>query len=160
VGLREYEVMLILAAEADESVVSTAVDRIAKSAAAGGGEVTNIDRWGRRRFAYEINDQNEGYYVVVRFTAEPTTQVEMDRALTLADEVIRFKVMVRPEPKRSSRDKGGKVGKVRTSDSPEARAAEAAAAPTAEPGLTVEPASPARPSAADDENKEASPAPA
>jgi small subunit ribosomal protein S6 len=151
--LREYEVMLILPAEADESVVTTAVDRIAKSAAGGGGEILNIDRWGRRRFAYEIEDQNEGYYVVVRFTADPTTQVEMDRTLTLADEVIRFKIMVRPEPKRSSRDKGGKVGKVRTSDSPEARAAEAVAAPPAEPAPTVAPV-------ANDEDKETSPAPA
>jgi small subunit ribosomal protein S6 len=151
--LREYEVMLILPAEADESVVTTAVDRIAKLAAGGGGEILNIDRWGRRRFAYEIEDQNEGYYVVVRFTADPTTQVEMDRTLTLADEVIRFKIMVRPEPKRSSRDKGGKVGKVRTSDSPEARAAEAAAAPPAEPAPTVAPV-------ANDEDKETSPAPA
>jgi small subunit ribosomal protein S6 len=153
VGLREYEVMLILPAEADESVVTTAVDRIAKSAAGGGGEILNIDRWGRRRFAYEIEDQNEGYYVVVRFTADPTTQVEMDRTLTLADEVIRFKIMVRPEPKRSSRDKGGKVGKVRMSDSPEARAAEAVAAPPAEPAPTVAPV-------ANDEDKETSPAPA
>ena len=151
--MREYEVMLILPAEADESVVTTAVDRIAKSAAGGGGEILNIDRWGRRRFAYEIEDQNEGYYVVVRFTADPTTQVEMDRTLTLADEVIRFKIMVRPEPKRSSRDKGGKVGKVRMSDSPEARAAEAVAAPPAEPAPTVAPV-------ANDEDKETSPAPA
>jgi small subunit ribosomal protein S6 len=151
--------MLILPAEADESVVSTAVDRIAKSVAGSGGEVINIDRWGRRRFAYEINDQNDGYYVVVRFTSEPTTQVDLDRVLTLADEVIRFKVMVRPEPKRSHRDKGGKVGKVRTSDSPEARAAEAAAAPPAEPPPTVEPAT-ARDEERDHEDKEASPAPA
>jgi small subunit ribosomal protein S6 len=158
--LREYEVMLILPAEADESVVTTAVDRIAKSAAGGGGEVLNIDRWGRRRFSYEIDDQNEGYYVVVRFTADPTTPVEMDRMLTLADEVIRFKTMVRPEPKRSSRDKAGKVGKVRTSDSPEARAAEAAAAPAAEPAPTVTPAATQEPAVADDEDKEASPAPA
>jgi small subunit ribosomal protein S6 len=167
VGLREYEVMLILAAEADESVVSTAVDRITKTVAGSGGEVGNIDRWGRRRFAYEINDQNEGYYVVVRFTAEPTTQVDLDRVLTLADEVIRFKVMVRPEPKASSRDKGGKVGKVRMSDSPEARAAEAAAAPpaVAAPEVSAAEEAPAaeEPAAADqhdEDDKEASPAPA
>jgi small subunit ribosomal protein S6 len=157
--LREYEVMLILPAEADESVVSTAVDRITKAAADGGGEVTNIDRWGRRRFAYEINDQNEGYYVVIRFTAEPTSPIALDRVLTLADEVIRFKIMVRPEPKRSSRDKGGKVGKVRTSDSPEARAAEAAASSAPEPPAEVAPTAEAA-VADDQEDKEASPAPA
>ncbi len=88
--------MLILPAEADEKVVSTAVDRIAKAVSAGGGEGANIDRWGRRRFAYEIDHQNEGYYVVVTFTAEPTVQPELDRVLNLADEVIRHKVIALP----------------------------------------------------------------
>ena len=70
--LREYECMLILPAEADEAVVSTAVERITKVIAPDGGSRSRkLDRWGRKRFAYEIAHQNEGYYVVVRFTAEP-----------------------------------------------------------------------------------------
>ena len=89
--------MLILPAEADEALVSTAVERITKVITPSGGEVTKLDRWGRKRFAYEIERQNEGYYVVVRFTAEPASQQELDRALKLADEVIRHKVMVLPE---------------------------------------------------------------
>jgi len=101
--LREYEVMLILPAEADEQVVSTAVDRITKVVSAGGGEVANIDRWGRRRFAYEIDHANEGYYVVTTFTAEPSTQPELDRVLNLADEVIRHKVIALPAKGRHAK---------------------------------------------------------
>jgi small subunit ribosomal protein S6 len=97
VGLREYEVMLILPAEADESVVGGAVERITKILSERGGEVRNIDRWGRRRFAYPIARQSEGYYVVVRFTSEPDAISEIDRSLTLADEVVRFKVVVRED---------------------------------------------------------------
>jgi small subunit ribosomal protein S6 len=97
VGLREYEVMLILPAEADESVVGGAVERITKILSERGGEVRNIDRWGRRRFAYPIARQSEGYYVVVRFTSEPDSISEIDRSLTLADEVVRFKVVVRED---------------------------------------------------------------
>jgi small subunit ribosomal protein S6 len=97
VGLREYEVMLILPAEADESVVGGAVERITKILSERGGEVRNIDRWGRRRFAYPIARQTEGYYVVVRFTSEPDAITEIDRSLTLADEVLRFKVVVRED---------------------------------------------------------------
>jgi len=95
--LREYEVMLILPAEADESVVGGAVERITKILSERGGEVRNIDRWGRRRFAYPIARQSEGYYVVVRFTSEPDAISEIDRSLTLADEVLRFKVVVRED---------------------------------------------------------------
>jgi small subunit ribosomal protein S6 len=100
--LREYECMLILPAEADEAMVGTAVDRIAKIVTTDGGKVGNIDRWGRKRFAYDIARQHEGYYVVVRFEAEPTAQAELDRALKLADEVIRHKVVVMPNKTKAT----------------------------------------------------------
>ena len=87
--------MLILPAEADESAVSGAVERITKILSERGGEVKNIDRWGRRRFAFPILKQSEGYYVVVLFAADPNAIAEIDRALTLADEVVRFKVVLR-----------------------------------------------------------------
>jgi small subunit ribosomal protein S6 len=101
--LREYEVMLILPAEADEKVVSTAVDRITKVVSADGGEVSDIDRWGRRRFAFEIDHANEGYYAVISFSAEPASQAELDRVLNLADEVIRHKVIALPTKGRHAK---------------------------------------------------------
>ena len=94
--------MLILPAEADEALVGTAVERIAKIVSAGGGAVGQLERWGRRRFAFEIDRKTEGYYVVVRFTAEPSAQPELDRVLKLADEVIRHKVMVLPEKAKTA----------------------------------------------------------
>jgi small subunit ribosomal protein S6 len=95
--------MFIVPAEADESVVATAVDRITKVVGATGGEVSNIDRWGRRRFAFEVDRQTEGYYVVANFTAEPEAQIELERVLNLADEVLRFKVLVLPQKRENSR---------------------------------------------------------
>jgi small subunit ribosomal protein S6 len=89
--------MLILPPEADESVVSGALDRITRVVAEGGGEVGTVDRWGRRRLAFEVERQTEGYYVVVEFTADPVAITELERTLHLADEVLRFKVVVRGE---------------------------------------------------------------
>jgi small subunit ribosomal protein S6 len=89
--------MLILPPEADESVVSGALDRITRVVSEGGGAVGNVDRWGRRRLAFEVERQNEGYYVVVEFTADPSAITELERTLHLADEVLRFKVVVRGE---------------------------------------------------------------
>ena len=89
--------MLILPPEADESVVSGALDRITNVVGEPGGEVGNVDRWGRRRLAYRIERQSEGYYVVVQFTSEPDVLSELDRSLHLADEVVRFKIVVRDE---------------------------------------------------------------
>ena len=94
--MRKYEVLLILPPDADEQVVVRVADRISQTLAQrGGGQVDRIDRWGRRRLAYEIAHQSEGYYVLIEFTAEPTALVELDRVLHLADDVIRHKVGVR-----------------------------------------------------------------
>lgn len=139
--MREYEVMLILPAEADEKVVSTAIDRITKVVSADGGEVSNIDRWGRRRFAFEIDHQNEGYYVVATFTADPAVQPELDRVLNLADEVIRHKVIALPAKGRHAKRAEAR------GEQPRSTSSEAAA-----PAVTTE--------ASDEAESEASPAPA
>jgi small subunit ribosomal protein S6 len=87
--------MFIVPPEADESVVGGVIDRITKIVSQAGGDVGKVDRWGRRRLAYEIARQSEGYYVVVAFTAEPSVIAELERSLHLADEVLRFKVVQR-----------------------------------------------------------------
>jgi small subunit ribosomal protein S6 len=89
--------MFILPAEADEAVVSGALDRITRIVSEVGGAIGKVDRWGRKRLAFEIDRQTEGYYVVAEFTAEPTVITELDRTLHLADEVLRFKIIVRGE---------------------------------------------------------------
>jgi small subunit ribosomal protein S6 len=93
--LRNYEILMILPPDADEQVVSRVVDRITQNVTAGGGKVDRIDRWGRKRLAYEIARQQEGYYLLVDATAEPAAIKEMDRVLSLADEVLRFKTTVK-----------------------------------------------------------------
>jgi small subunit ribosomal protein S6 len=99
--MRKYEIMLILPAEADDAVVAQATDRIAQVIKESGGEVLSVNQWGRRRLAYDINRQSEGFYVVAEFTADPDAIKELDRVLSLADEVIRFKIVVR-EPEKAA----------------------------------------------------------
>ena len=93
--MREYEVMLILPPDAEDAAVDGVVERITGTIAKSGGEVAQVDKWGRRRLAYEIAHHTEGYYVVARFTADPAAIPELDRVLSLADEVVRFKVVLR-----------------------------------------------------------------
>ena len=93
--MREYEIMLILPPDAEDPAVDGVVERISGILSERGGEVSKVDKWGRRRLAYEIARQTEGYYVIVTFTAEPDAVLELDRVLSLADEVIRFKVVLR-----------------------------------------------------------------
>jgi small subunit ribosomal protein S6 len=123
--------MLILPPEADEAVVGTATDRIQKVVAKHSGQVMGVDRWGRRRLAYEIDRRTEGYYIVVTFGAEPAAQGELDRTLHLADEVLRFKTTILP-----------RQGEKREKDRSARQKAEAAPQPEASPaavgGATVQ----------------------
>jgi small subunit ribosomal protein S6 len=94
--MRRYEVMLILDPSLEDKDAKAAVDRHLTTVSSRGGEIKNVDHWGKRRFAYEIRHINEGYYTVVEIDAEPDAVDELARVLGLADEVIRHKV-VRPE---------------------------------------------------------------
>ena len=87
--------MLILPPDAEDPAVGAVVDRIGKIVSDEGGETGKVDKWGRRRLAFEIAHHNEGFYVVVEFTADPKVVAELDRTLQLADEVLRFKIVVR-----------------------------------------------------------------
>ena len=95
--MRHYEVMVILDAGLDEDVIREVVDRATQAITSTGGTVDKVDRWGKRRFAYEVHHRSEGYYVLVEATAEPAAVNSVDRVLGLADEVIRHKVIRLPE---------------------------------------------------------------
>jgi small subunit ribosomal protein S6 len=85
--------MVILDPEADEAAVNGVADRITGILSDHEGEVFSVDRWGRRKLAFEIEKKTEGYYLVMSFSAESDALAELDRVLALADEVVRFKVV-------------------------------------------------------------------
>ncbi|ANG86573.1 MULTISPECIES: 30S ribosomal protein S6 [Microbacterium] len=85
--------MLILNPEIDERQVPVALDKFLKVITTDGGTIENIDIWGRRRLAYEIQKKNEGIYAVVNFTATSATTAELDRQLNLNEQIMRTKVL-------------------------------------------------------------------
>jgi small subunit ribosomal protein S6 len=87
--------MLIVDPRLDETAIQAAVDRYLGVVKDRGGEVVKVDTWGRRKFAFEINDLYEGFYVVADLDTDPATVNELDRQLRLADEMVRHKI-VRP----------------------------------------------------------------
>lgn len=95
--VRPYEVMVILDAGLEDDVIRSVIDRTVDLISSRGGTPGRIDRWGKRRFAYEMRHRSEGYYVVIEATAEPAVMAELDRVLFLADEVLRHKVIRLPE---------------------------------------------------------------
>jgi len=89
----QYELMVILNPEIDERQVGATLDKFLKVITTGEGTIENIDIWGRRRLAYEIQKKTEGIYAVVNFTATAETTQELDRQLNLSEQVMRTKVL-------------------------------------------------------------------
>ncbi len=85
--------MIIIDADLDEETIRANVERWLQSLEARGAERGYVDYWGKRRFAYEVKHSTEGYYVVFQARAEPAAMDELDRVLSLADEVVRHKVL-------------------------------------------------------------------
>src|SRR5262245_22948365 len=100
--MRAYELMVIIDAELDDEVIDATVKRIAEQIGQRGGTVRKEDRWGRRRFAYEINHKHEGYYVVYEFVGGSDLD-QFERALRLADETVRHKVVRLPDREAARR---------------------------------------------------------
>jgi small subunit ribosomal protein S6 len=93
--MRKYEAMVIVDASLEEGEIQKAVDRFGEVVTAAGGTVDKLDRWGNRRFAYEIAHKNEGYYFVADFTAPEDAIERLKRAIQISDEFVRGKI-VRP----------------------------------------------------------------
>jgi small subunit ribosomal protein S6 len=91
--MRAYEVMVILEPSLDERTVAPTLDKFLKVVTTDGGTVENVDVWGRRRLAYEVNKNAEGIYAVINLTAEPKTVLELDRQLGLNEAVLRTKLL-------------------------------------------------------------------
>ncbi|GEP47471.1 30S ribosomal protein S6 [Microbacterium saccharophilum] len=89
----QYELMVILDPEIDERQVGTNLDKFLKVITNEGGSIDNIDIWGRRRLAYEIQKKTEGIYAVVNFTATSEATQELDRQLKLNEQIMRTKVL-------------------------------------------------------------------
>ena len=94
--MRAYELMVILDPNLEERTVQPSLDTYLNVVRNDGGTVDNVDVWGRRRLAYEIDKNAEGIYAVVTLQAEPATVKELDRQLTLNESVLRTKV-IRPD---------------------------------------------------------------
>ncbi|MDD7401081.1 MAG: 30S ribosomal protein S6 [Eubacteriales bacterium] len=88
---RNYELLYVLNPTLGEEGLAAMDERI-QGLISANGEIKDVDVWGVRRLAYEIQDLNEGYYVVLHFTAEADFPVELERQLKINDKVLRFLV--------------------------------------------------------------------
>ncbi|GAB6159113.1 30S ribosomal protein S6 [Desulfotomaculum varum] len=90
--MRNYEVMYIIKPELEEENVTALIEKFKALVEEKGAEVTKVDKWGKRRLAYEINHLKEGIYVVMQFKAESAAAAELDRVMKINDDIIRHMI--------------------------------------------------------------------
>ena len=87
-----YEAMFIIDPRKNEEETAALVERF-KTLAEGNATQVEVDEWGKRRLAYPINDLNEGYYVLMTFTAPAALPAELDRVFRITDGVMRSMII-------------------------------------------------------------------
>lgn len=87
--MRKYETIFIQNPTFDEETLNANIEKFKGIIENGGGTVDNVDVWGKRKLAYEINKMNEGFYTLVNFTASPELPKELDRVFRITDGIMR-----------------------------------------------------------------------
>jgi len=97
VNTRAYELMIIIDGDQEDTMVDDVVSRVTTWIEEESGQLAKTDKWGKRRFAYEINHKAEGHYVVLEMTTGQVDMEPLERSLRLADEVVRHKLIRLPD---------------------------------------------------------------
>lgn len=91
--MRKYEVVFVLRPDLEEEKNAAVVEKFKDLIESHGGEIVKLDKWGKRKLAYEIRDFREGSYIVLQMNAEPKVASELDRVFKITDEVLRHMIV-------------------------------------------------------------------
>mgnify|MGYP001051885148 FL=1 len=89
--MRKYEAVFIFIPHLEEESRNQLFDRL--KGVIGEDNVLDVDEWGMRKLAYEINDLTEGYYIIVNFKSTPETVEELDRICKISDNIMRHMIV-------------------------------------------------------------------
>ena len=103
--MRKYEIIFIVKPMEEEST-NVVIDKFKNLITKNGGTIDKEDRWGKRRLAYEIKKQTDGYYCLFNVTCEPACVKECDRVMKITDELLKH-MIVRDEAKAAAKPEEG-----------------------------------------------------
>ena len=88
--MNKYELAVVLNAKIEDEERAAALEKVKNYITRFGGTITNIDEWGKKRLAYEIQKMKEGYYYFIQFDAESTAPAEIENRVRIMENVIRY----------------------------------------------------------------------
>ncbi|MBR6740515.1 MAG: 30S ribosomal protein S6 [Clostridia bacterium] len=95
-NVNKYESVFIVNATLEQEAIDNTVNRF-KALVEANGTLESVDEWGKRRMAYPIDDMNEGYYVLMTFTAPTDFPAELDRVYNITENVIRSIIIAKKD---------------------------------------------------------------
>ena len=95
--MKAYELLFFVAPTISDEDRVAVMKRIETTIAEGAGKVDNVDEWGKRKLAYEINGLTDGDYTLVNFHADPQNVAVLDRVLRINDAVVRHMIVKRED---------------------------------------------------------------
>jgi len=91
--MTKYEALYIINPKLDGEAIKAVIEKFANLVTKNGGTVDGIEEQGVKKLAYEINFVNEGFYVLMNFTAEPAFPAELERNFKISEDIMRFIVI-------------------------------------------------------------------
>jgi len=91
--VRQYELVFIVKPDLEEEAFEALVGKVRGIAETNGAEVIKLEKWGKRRLAYEIKDYHEGFYEIMIFKGEPAVAAELDRILKITEQILRHMIV-------------------------------------------------------------------
>jgi small subunit ribosomal protein S6 len=91
--MAKYELAVVVNAKIEDDARLATIEKVQRYVTRFGGTITNVDEWGKRKLAYEIQKMREGFYYFITFEAEATAPAEIEGRLRIMDNVIRFLVV-------------------------------------------------------------------
>lgn len=88
--MNKYELAVVVSAKVEDDVRAGVIEKVKELIARFGGNVTDVDEWGKRRLAYEIQKMKEAYYYFVHFEADATVPGEIEQRIRIMDNVLRY----------------------------------------------------------------------
>lgn len=95
--MKAYELLFFVDPSIDEETRLAAEKRIDTAITEQGGKVSNVEEWGKRKLAYEIDGLTDGDYTLIEFEAEPAAIAELDRVLHIMDAIVRYMITRRDD---------------------------------------------------------------
>jgi small subunit ribosomal protein S6 len=92
--VRRYELMLLLRPDLEDDKLQAAVEKVTRAIVNGGGSLSKVSPWGKRRLAYDINRHREASYFLIHFDIEPSQVREIERGMLISEEILRHLVTV------------------------------------------------------------------